>query len=342
MFRSLRLCAAAATAVLLVPLAPAHADSDDPLDQTIGRDEEIGDEQVVLDHGHVDIGPRILDGEWLLLARDDSIAPPVWRSLRDMVFRLPETSILPAPADEEFAFIDAEPEEDLYVIPQTENYEVPWLGWNTQDPEVVDQLVRGMTLRLHSVEGPGQFTLFLQSGNFDPPQLLWTSDEPEPQDIWADTNTHVHGNWIFTEPGVYLLDVEVFGELRDGEVGSSRDVVRFAVGEAVDPDEVFDAELTAGPPAAPDEETGDGPGSQESEEGAADQGTDESIEDATSQDAGSEDIAGDVPGEQGDEGLPLLAIGIGVAAVLLLVLIGVSALRSRTAKQAALKTAADE
>lgn len=240
------IAAAAATLALAVASA-AGASTDEPtdpaLDQTIDADEAVGDEQVVIDSGHVDIGPRIIDGEWELLMRDDTSAPPVWRYLDDVVLQLGDNSILAAPEDEQFSFIDAEPGAGLYVIPQTQATDVVWAGWNTQDPAVVADLPLGVTLRLHGVTGPGQFTLFLQSGNFDDAQLLWDSNATEQQDIWADTNTHVHGNWVFTEPGIYLLDVEMVGELRDGTTHSARSLLRFAVGDDVDPQEAFVAEV---------------------------------------------------------------------------------------------------
>ncbi|MFT0848386.1 choice-of-anchor M domain-containing protein [Actinomycetaceae bacterium L2_0104] len=283
---------------------------DDPaLEQQVSENEEIGNEQVVFDQGHVDIGPRLVDGEWELLARDDSVAPAVWRHLDDMVFQLSDASIQPAPESEDFDFIPAEPGEDLYLIPQIQDYEVPWLGWNTQDPEVIEQLVHGMTMRLHGVEGPGDFVLFLQSGNFDPPQLLWDSAQlagegSEPQDIWADINTHVHANWVFTEPGVYLLDVEVFGELSTGEVGSDREVLRFAVGDGTDPQDGFAAELQN---PAPENST---------------QAADENPRESAAQD---------------DDGLPTstVAILVGGAALVLGIVALFITLRSRKARREA-------
>ncbi|NDK33147.1 choice-of-anchor M domain-containing protein [Nesterenkonia haasae] len=291
--------------------------NDDALDQTVERDEELGTEQVIIERGHVDIGPRLIDGQWQLLARDDTQSPPVWRSLEDMVFHLPETSIQQAPDDEDYAFLPAEPGEDLYLIPQTEDYEVPWLGWNTQDPEVVDQLVRGMTLRLHGVEGPGEFILFLQSGNFDPPQLLWESTalDEGAQDIWADTNTHVHGNWVFTEPGTYLLDVEVSGELDDGTTGSSRDTLRFSVGDASDPQEAFDAELV--------ESATDG---DEELNGQAD--------DANPADADLDAMDG-AADEEGGFSMATVALLVGAAILILGAAALALTLRSRRARQAA-------
>ncbi|TDE88782.1 hypothetical protein EXU48_22080 [Occultella glacieicola] len=255
-----RRLALALTAVALIgttAVPSAVADTADDLDQTVDPDEALGQGQVVVDSGHLDIGPRLPGGTWQLQIRDDSQAPPVWRYPQDVVFHLLDDSILPAPAEEEFDFIDAEPGSEVYVIPQTQLTEVVWVGWNSQDPEVVSQLAGGMTLRFHGAQGPGQFTLFLQSGNFDPPQLLWTSDDPEPQDIWADANTHVHGNWVFTEPGAYLMDVEVLAELTDGTSVSDRSLLRFAVGTAADPEALFGSEWdAAGAVADPDGSVG--------------------------------------------------------------------------------------
>lgn len=262
--------AAVGLAVALTALGTGSAGADN-LEQTVHSDEEIGSEQVVLESGHVDIGPRIVDGSWQLLARDDTKAPPVWRYLDDVVMHVTDAAVLPSPDEEVFSFIDAEPGSDVHVIPQTENTEVVWVGWNTQDPPVVEQLVTGVTLRLHGVEGPGQLTVFLQSGNFDPPQLLWDSQVPEPQDIFAVTNTHVHGNWVFTEPGVYLVDVEVLAETREGPTTSARSTLRFAVGD-IDPQEAFaatgaGAEATDATSSPPEQESGSGDAAGEAEDG---------------------------------------------------------------------------
>lgn len=234
----------AATFTLILALgAPVMAaeSTPGPLDQSVSADEQSGKDKVVIKAGHVDLGPRFVDGAWRLRLRDDTKAPPVWRSLGDVVLQLPGTAILPAPDDEQFSFLDAKAGQDVYVVPQTENADVVWVGWNSQDPEVVRRLAGGLTLRLHGVDGPGQFVLFLQNGNFDPAQLLWTSAKSEPQDIWAESNTHVHGNWVFTAPGTYLLDVEIRAELKDGTTVTDRTLLRFAVGDETDPQQAFAA-----------------------------------------------------------------------------------------------------
>ena len=88
----------------------------------------------------------------------------------------------------------------VYVIPQTETKGVIWPGWNTQDPQLVSKLNRGVNLTLEQVSGPGTFSLYLENGNFSAPQVLWSSTKSEPQKLWVEKNTHTHANWVFTAP----------------------------------------------------------------------------------------------------------------------------------------------
>src|SRR5690606_14884777 len=145
--------AAVGLAVALTALGTGSAGADN-LEQTVDSDEVIGSEQVVLESGHVDIGPRIVDGSWQLFARAETEAPPVWRYLDDVVMHVTDAAVLPSPDEEVFSFIDAEPGSDVHVIPQTDNTAVVCVGRTTQDPPVGAQLVTGVTLRLHGCEGP--------------------------------------------------------------------------------------------------------------------------------------------------------------------------------------------
>lgn len=331
--RGLAVSLLALAAGLAAPAVPvAAATGENALDQNVTETEEVAVGQTVIEVGHVDIGPRLREDGWQLYVRDDAQAPPVWRTLEDVVLRLGGASILPAPEDEQFSFIDAEPGTDLYVVPQTQDYDVVWVGWNSQDPPVVDQLAFGMTLRLHHVQGPGQLTVFLQSGNFDDAQLLWTSDVTEPQDIWADANVHVHANWVFTEPGIYLLDVEALGELADGAQVSDRRVLRFAVGEDVDPDEAFEAVLAGQADATADDSTAtDDAGASD---GATGEAGDAAGTDGQSPGPDADSPADDAVDDDGGAVPVALLIGIG-AGVLVLAAVVVSTMRSRRARRLA-------
>lgn len=170
---------------------------------------------------------------------DDHAETPAWRRPADVVLKGDDAALLPKPDDDRYSFVAATAGEQVYVIPQTEMSGVVWPGWNTQDPEVVSQLGRGVTLTLDKVEGPGQFSLYLENGNFSAPQVLWNSDTQNPQDIWVEPNTHTHANWVFTKPGAYFLTVTAHAELADGSKVSDTQRIQFAVGSETSAEQVF-------------------------------------------------------------------------------------------------------
>ena len=256
---------AAALLVLGAPAA-AHAESEDSnLDQTVEQDQPIVDGPRVLASGHVDMGPRFDDGAWTFLIHDDvgkadANAQSVWRYPDQTVLHVLDAAILTVPDDPAYAFIGVDPGTDVWVVPQTQNPEVVWVGWNTQDPQVMQSIDRGVTMSLLEVEGPGVMTVSLQSGTFGEPQVLWDSrlagPGAQPQPVWVDVNTHTHANWVFTEPGVYLVLLEASAELIDGTTVTDAQWIRFAVGTATDPAEALAAVPAggAGPAATADPE----------------------------------------------------------------------------------------
>lgn len=262
--------------------------SDEPgLKQRVESDEAMGEGKVTLGEGHVDLGPRIIDGKWTFLARDDTAklqgGKALWRNLDDVVFKVHDKAKLALPEGEEYAFTGAKAGDEVWAVPQTEAPGVIWLGWNTQDPDVVNTIDRGVTLQVleaKHMDGDGAMTLFLQPGNFAPPQLLF--DGKQQADIWVDLNTHTHANWVFTKPGTYLVKVAVQAKGTDKAEHSATATLRFSVGDQADEQAAFDAtwpgekpgsessdaatpDQSASPTAAPSNQaTGDGAGSNDS------------------------------------------------------------------------------
>ncbi|MDR2252974.1 MAG: choice-of-anchor M domain-containing protein, partial [Bifidobacteriaceae bacterium] len=230
---------------LLATPSVAVAEDDPNLDQTL--DElAIARGQRVLQAGHIDMGPKYDDGSWRFLIHDDvakadANATSVWRYPAETVFHVLDAAKLTVPDDPAYEFLGAAPGSEVYVVPQTQNPEVVWVGWNTQDPQVMETIDRGITLSLGGVQGPGVMTVYLQSGSFGEPQLLWDSRAAGAQPIWVDVNTHTHANWVFTEPGVYLVDLTADADLIDGTHVSDTQRIRFAVGAATAPDDAFAA-----------------------------------------------------------------------------------------------------
>jgi len=246
--RSLHVAAVvAATLACTVTLASgAGAQADEPvLDQRIDVDQNVATGSAVLSTGHVDIGPVFIDGAWQLMIHDDSVDPSVWRSPDDVVFQIGDAGRTELPADPNYSFIGAEAGAPVHVVSQTQQPDVVWIGWNTQAPSVLDRIDRGATLTLLGAQGPGDVSVYLQSGNFSAPEVLWQSSVSQRQPLWVDVNTHTHANWVFTEPGVYLLRVEAAADLVTEDTVSDTVDLRISVGDETDPSEALSAEFTA-------------------------------------------------------------------------------------------------
>ena len=327
-----------ALAALLVPasaLAPsAYAAEENKsaeeraLEQTLSPDEPVVSGQHEIAAGHVDMGPAFVEGSWELMFRDDSTTEPVWRDPAEVVLRGNDTAMMAVPDDPRYSFVQASPGEQVYVIPQTELAGVVWPGWNTQNPQVVERLGRGVTFTLEAVEGPGGFSMYLENGTFGAPEVLWTSDATDPQDIFVEPNVHTHANWVFTAPGAYYLTVRAHAELADGTVVSDTARLLFAVGSAVTNEQVF-----AGADALGVVDAGStGDESQEKDHDASAQATEAS---STAAASGSSTNS-----ETGNSGSPLpVGLIAGGGAVLLALIVGgvLLARRSAAAKAEAFK-----
>lgn len=188
---------------------------------------------VMIQAGHADFGPTLSGGNWKMKIRDDTGDEPVWRDPENVVFKLGSNSIIPMPNDSTYSFIGEKPGTKLYVIPQTQNPDVPWLGWNTQEGGVLNELDRGANLSLNGVSGPGKLHVYLENGN-NAPQQLWDSTKGYPQNSWIEANAHTHVNWVFSKPGIYHVKLTFSGKLKNGRAVSDTRVLNFAVGDKTD------------------------------------------------------------------------------------------------------------
>jgi len=195
-------------------------------------------EQVVIADGHVDLGPRFVDGKWTIQLRDDTTDPVVWRPLENVVIQASDAAVVSVPADPSYAFLGT-PGAKVWVIPQVQQPGVVWPGWNTQDPGIAGRVDREVTWKLNKVDGPGAFTLFLNS-DFGKPAPVFDSRKPYPQETGIDINTHVHGNWTFAAPGSYRLDITMTAKLTDGTTVTDTRPLHLHAGPG-DPREAFKA-----------------------------------------------------------------------------------------------------
>jgi surface-anchored protein len=245
--RALPIAALALLALLPPAGAVAATAPDDPAaGQVLDESQAVATDEVVISEGHADLGPHFVDGAWTLMVHDDTAEPSVWRHLDKTVMRVADAAMLTVPDDPAYAFLGVDPGTEVHVLPQTQAPGVAWMGWNTQDPTVMDSIDRGVTLGLGRVEGPGDLVVYLQSGSFDAPEPLWNSRSGENQPLWVDVNTHTHANWVFTRPGVYLVEATATAELIDGSTVSDSRVIHFAVGDTTNTGDALAASLPAG------------------------------------------------------------------------------------------------
>ncbi len=202
---------------------------DPALEQNVAANEPTSQTPAVIEAGHVDLGPRLIGGKLTVSLRDDSAASPVWRDPNKTVLRVRDGALIQVPQGEDYKFLADS--KRVYVLPQTQKTQLVWLGWNTQDPAVTKLIQGGVNMRIEQVKGPGRSWLILQEGTFGKPKVLADS-AASAQDIWVDTNTHVHANWIFSKPGIYLVKVSFKATGVDGKTYQATTTLRFAVGDA--------------------------------------------------------------------------------------------------------------
>ncbi|MGN9907490.1 TIGR03773 family transporter-associated surface protein [Phytohabitans sp. LJ34] len=186
--------------------------------------------------GHIDMGPQLSGNTWRIRIRDDTGSPPVWRELSDVVIHAVDKAKIKVPSGADYSFLGPAG-SDVWLLPQAQQSGIVWPGWNTQDPSVVGGTRGNVTWRLTTVDGPGQFKLFL-TGSFGKPNVLFDSAKSLPQQLSIPPNTHAHGNWAFTKPGVYRLGVQMTGTTKAGQSVTDSRTLNVAVGP-VDPNTGF-------------------------------------------------------------------------------------------------------
>ncbi|GIJ76489.1 putative ABC transporter-associated repeat protein [Micromonospora phaseoli] len=191
--------------------------------------------RVVIDDGHVDMGPQLDGSDWTIRLKDDTVTPAVWRNLADVVLHVMDNAKTTVPDGADFL---GSPGDPVWLLAQAQQSGIVWPGWNTQHPSVVSGIRGSVRWTFAGAEGPGRFTLFL-TGSFGAAEVLFDSTKDTPQRLDIPANTHAHGNWAFSAPGLYRLSFEMSATTTAGAEVTDTRTVTFAVGEATDPSTGF-------------------------------------------------------------------------------------------------------
>lgn len=201
----------------------AQAPTGIPTLAVVNTAEHSGREEVT--HGHFDVGPVLNGGNLTSSVKDDRTSPARHVSPGALEFVLNDAAKLNLPAGMEDIAPAGTP---VYMIGATQQQGVPWLGWSTQDPELLKQLDGPVTMTLNGFEGPGTLSTFL-SGNFGSAgQKVF--DSRSGGSFQVPANTHQHSNWVFTAEGRYTVTIGWTARLKNGQQVSSESVLHFTVG----------------------------------------------------------------------------------------------------------------
>lgn len=201
----------------------AQAPTGIPTLAVVNTAEHSGREEVT--HGHFDVGPVLNGGNLTSSVKDDRTSPARHVSPGALEFVLNDAAKLNLPAGMEDIAPAGTP---VYMIGATQQQGVPWLGWSTQDPELLKQLDGPVTMSLNGFEGPGTMSTFL-SGNFGSAgQKVF--DSRSGGSFQVPANTHQHSNWVFTAEGRYTVTIGWTARLKNGQQVSSESVLHFTVG----------------------------------------------------------------------------------------------------------------
>ena len=149
------------------------------------------------------------------------------RESGSFIFAVPDTArkTLPEGARESFP----EPPEAMWILPQAQEKNLPWLGFSTTRVGA-DALAQGskVTVSMRDVSGPGR----IYTWHEDLRGLRVELDSGDlSKQLEYPVNAHDHQGFGFTEPGAYTATFTFSGTSADSKDFSEDMVVTFAVGD---------------------------------------------------------------------------------------------------------------
>lgn len=231
-------------------VAPPAATGQNPAADDVPAAQQVSGEQceasaIVLSSGHIDYASRIVNGKLETYVGDDtSGSGKIYREPSSTVLWLRPQSQVTLPGGYEQV---APGGTTVWQVPQSQNAELIWLGWSTE------LLNSGNTQsqvgwRLDSIDGPGTVTVYL-TGAFGGVQELVLNGAGSQYTIAL--GVHAHGNWAFSQQGIYRLRFTQSVVLPDGQTSSDTETLTIAVGD-VDPASAIDCQnVTGGDGAVP-------------------------------------------------------------------------------------------
>lgn len=182
----------------------------------------------IIDHGHMDLASYGTSADKAgVVLRDDQIpSQTVWRPSGTFALPVPDSTWMKVPA--EFAQLAAAAPNGIWSLPQTQDYQLPWLGFSTERLDY-SKIEGPVNLSIGKLEGPGRM-MTTQSvlGGIN---ILMDSADLNKTVNYSD-RTHDHQGFVFTAPGLYVATFDYQWKLKGQETLVKRSMtVSFLVGD---------------------------------------------------------------------------------------------------------------
>ncbi|MDY5584798.1 MAG: TIGR03773 family transporter-associated surface protein [Arcanobacterium sp.] len=168
----------------------------------------------VINSGHIDLFFAYSPNNTLTLAsRDDTGEKPEIRNPESFILHVTDKALRKFPEHLHKIFGISG-----YFLGQNGDQQanIPFPGWDTSH---LNHDFSGVSFKFLNVTGPGKVFLF-QSGTFGGNKSVLNSDSLELKTnevLYQSSPNHVHGNWIFTHPGVYEMTVQASSYSKSGK-----------------------------------------------------------------------------------------------------------------------------
>ena len=195
---------------------PAPAPDNGGNDATLAPASSLLSDPVEIARGHLDVRLTQASGEggltYGLAVKDDSLT-----NARTSVLRTVGSTTLTVAPNARFVRPASlsDPSYDVlgpvgtatYVLPETQNSDIVWPGLSTEGIDYA-ALPDGADLTLHLAQAPeGARVAFFQGGTFGAGAKVHFDSTKGDGLVHTTEATHMHGNWVFSTPGTYRIEV---------------------------------------------------------------------------------------------------------------------------------------
>ena len=191
--------------------SPGHGDGEAPAPAS-----SLLSDPVEIARGHLDVRLTQAAGEngttYGLAVKDDSLTAArtsVLRTLGSTTLAVAPNARFVRPASLSDASYDVlgPVGAAAYVLPETQNSDIVWPGLSTEGIDYA-ALPEGADLTLHLAQAPaGARVAFFQGGTFGAGATVHFDSTKGDGVVHTTEATHMHGNWVFSAPGTYRIEV---------------------------------------------------------------------------------------------------------------------------------------